>query len=94
VLKAGDGLSLSNSDPAHRAHPSVARPLRGHGLADCRRSDLWRRPRPGLARHLHLHARRIVVPQPGRLPPLDVTAPLPEHMQPLIRLIGFDPAAL
>ena len=42
---------------------------------------------------LHLHARRLVVPHPvpGR-PTIDVTAPLPEHMQRTWKLLGLDPA--
>lgn len=44
-----------------------------------------------LARNLHLHARRIVLPwPPGRT--MDVTAPLPEHMQALFHFAGADTA--
>lgn len=43
----------------------------------------------GLQNRLHLHARRIAVPHPreGRI---DVSAPLPPHMQQSWNLIGFD----
>lgn len=44
----------------------------------------------GVSRRLHLHARRIVFPHPrGGI--VDVTAPLPEHMQAAFALFGFDP---
>lgn len=43
----------------------------------------------GVSRRLHLHARRIVFPHPrGGI--VDVTAPLPEHMQAAFALFGFD----
>lgn len=41
---------------------------------------------------LHLHARRLVLPHPrAGKPPIDVTAPLPEHMLRSFALIGLDP---
>lgn len=43
----------------------------------------------GVAEKLHLHARRLVVPRPGRKP-IDVTAPLPAHMEETWRNLGFD----
>lgn len=50
----------------------------------------WSAP-GGLDDRLHLHARRIVVPHPqGGM--LDVTAPLPPHMQRAFELLGFDQA--
>ena len=45
----------------------------------------------GLQNRLHLLARRIVVPHP-RGGVIDVTAPLPPHMQQSWNLIGFDSA--
>ncbi|MHA1553057.1 MAG: RluA family pseudouridine synthase [Alphaproteobacteria bacterium] len=50
----------------------------------------WELP-GGMQNRLHLHARRIVVPHPagGKL---DVTAPLPPHMQQTWNLLGFDAA--
>ena len=46
----------------------------------------------GIQKRLHLHARRIVVPAPdGGV--LDVTAPLPAHMQQSWNLLGFDEAS-
>jgi 23S rRNA pseudouridine955/2504/2580 synthase len=42
---------------------------------------------------LHLHARRLVIPHPRRgAAPIDVTAPLPDHMTRTWALLGFDPA--
>jgi 23S rRNA pseudouridine955/2504/2580 synthase len=43
----------------------------------------------GVQNRLHLHARRLVIPHPaGGV--LDVTAPLPQHMQQSWNLFGFD----
>jgi 23S rRNA pseudouridine955/2504/2580 synthase len=43
----------------------------------------------GIQNRLHLHARRIVMPLPsGKL--LDVSAPLPQHMQQSWNLLGLD----
>ncbi len=48
----------------------------------------WQRPQE-LGRGLHLHARRLIVPLlGGRI--LDISAPLPEHMQKTFNLLGFD----
>lgn len=43
----------------------------------------------GISRKLHLHARRLRIPHPdgGRL---DISAPLPQHMQDSFTLLGFD----
>jgi len=43
----------------------------------------------GMQNKLHLHARRIVMPHPAG-GTLDVTAPLPPHMQQSWNLLGFD----
>jgi 23S rRNA pseudouridine955/2504/2580 synthase len=43
-----------------------------------------------LANKLHLHARRIVFPHPATGKPVDVTAPLPEHMGQTWEMFGFD----
>ncbi|HEV7276414.1 MAG TPA: RluA family pseudouridine synthase [Devosiaceae bacterium] len=45
---------------------------------------------PGLAEGLHLHARRIAVPLRGG-GRLDISAPLPPHMQASFEALGFDP---
>lgn len=48
----------------------------------------WELP-GGIQKKLHLHARRIRIPHPkGGM--LDVTAPLPPHMQQSWNLLGFD----
>jgi 23S rRNA pseudouridine955/2504/2580 synthase len=39
---------------------------------------------------LHLHARRLVIPHPADGARLDVTAPLPQHMQRTWELLGLD----
>ncbi len=39
---------------------------------------------------LHLHARRLILPR-GKGEPLDVSAPLPEHMRTTWELLGLDP---
>jgi 23S rRNA pseudouridine955/2504/2580 synthase len=43
----------------------------------------------GIQQRLHLHARRIVMPLPSG-DTLDVTAPLPQHMQQTWNLLGLD----
>jgi 23S rRNA pseudouridine955/2504/2580 synthase len=48
----------------------------------------WELP-GGLQKRLHLHARRIVMPLPSG-GTLDVSAPLPQHMQQSWNLLGFD----
>jgi 23S rRNA pseudouridine955/2504/2580 synthase len=45
-----------------------------------------------ISRKLHLHARRLVIDQPGG-GKLDVTAQLPEHFAASMEQLGFDPAA-
>ena len=66
---------------AHIGHPIIGDPLY-FDLAD------WQLP-GGVQNRLHLHARRIVVPHPdgGKL---DITAPLPAHMQQSWNLFGFE----
>jgi 23S rRNA pseudouridine955/2504/2580 synthase len=49
----------------------------------------WELP-GGLQNRLHLLARRIVVPHPAGKGVIDVTAPLPPHMQQSWNLLGFD----
>jgi 23S rRNA pseudouridine955/2504/2580 synthase len=39
---------------------------------------------------LHLHARRLVIPHPAGDTRIDVTAPLPQHMQRTWELLGLD----
>ncbi|QCI68656.1 RluA family pseudouridine synthase [Phreatobacter stygius] len=46
---------------------------------------------PGGVQHkLHLHARRLVVPHPRGKGTIDVSAPLPPHMQQTFNLLGWD----
>ena len=40
---------------------------------------------------LHLHARRLMLPHPFEKAPIDVTAPLPEHMLRTWQLLGLNP---
>ncbi|NWG24959.1 MAG: RluA family pseudouridine synthase [Pseudorhodoplanes sp.] len=66
---------------AHIGHPIVGDP-KYFAIEN------WEFP-GGLQNKLHLHARRIAVPHPreGRI---DVSAPLPPHMQQSWNLLGFD----
>jgi RluA family pseudouridine synthase len=89
VLAAGDGLSLVEFRPetgrTHqlRVHAAVSGwPIAGDPLYGGDRAR-------ALARHLHLHARRLVIPYGHNAPPIDVTAPMPDHMAGLVRLAGF-----
>jgi 23S rRNA pseudouridine955/2504/2580 synthase len=66
---------------AHIDHPIVGDPKYFS-------KENWELP-GGLQNRLHLLARRIVVPHP-RGGVVDVTAPLPPHMQQTWNLIGFD----
>lgn len=49
----------------------------------------WHLP-GGIQNRLHLLARRIVIPHPRTGQPLDISAPLPPHMQQSWNLLGFD----
>ena len=70
---------------AHMAH--IGHPIVG----DPRYFDVenWELP-GGIQNRLHLLARRIVIPHPRTGLPVDVTAPLPAHMQQSFNLLGFD----
>ncbi len=71
---------------AHAAH--IGHPI----IGDPKYFDAkdWEAPR-GIQNKLHLHARRIVIAHPAG-GTLDVTAPLPAHMQQSWNLFGFDAA--
>ncbi len=71
-------------------HPIVGDPKYNGGTGpDPRRLDPLRAIPDGVERKLHLLARRLVLPNPsGGI--LDVTAPLPPHMQASWDLFGFD----
>jgi 23S rRNA pseudouridine955/2504/2580 synthase len=47
-------------------------------------------PVEGLEMKLHLHARRLILPR-GKGAPLDISAPLPDHMMKSWGLLGLDP---
>jgi 23S rRNA pseudouridine955/2504/2580 synthase len=70
---------------AHAAH--IGHPIVG----DPKYFDIenWELP-GGLQQRLHLLARRIVIPHPRTGKPIDVTAPLPPHMQQSFNLLGFE----
>ncbi|WP_424361919.1 RluA family pseudouridine synthase [Methylocystis parvus] len=71
-------------------HPIFGDPKYGHRPEDeVRRRDPLRAMPDGLDYKLHLLARRLVLPHPkGGV--LDVTAPLPDHMQRSWEMFGFD----
>lgn len=72
-------------------HPIIGDPKYKLDLAqnDPRRTDPLRALPSGISNKLHLLARRLVLPHPmgGTV---DVSAPLPEHMQQTFELFGFD----
>jgi 23S rRNA pseudouridine955/2504/2580 synthase len=70
---------------AHAAH--IGHPIVG----DPKYFDIenWEIP-GGIQQKLHLMARRIVIPHPRTGKPIDVTAPLPPHMQQTFNLLGLD----
>ncbi|CAN5213272.1 RluA family pseudouridine synthase [soil metagenome] len=70
---------------AHIGHPIIGDPKYFHA------EESWDFP-GGVQKKLHLHARRIVMPHPAG-GTLDVTAPLPPHMQQTWNLLGFDSEA-
>jgi 23S rRNA pseudouridine955/2504/2580 synthase len=71
-------------------HPIIGDPKYGAKPAkDPSRTDPLRAVPDGIERKLHLLARRLVLPHP-RGGTLDVTAPLPPHMQKSFDLFGFD----
>ena len=72
---------------AHAAH--IGHPIVG----DPKYFDIenWQLP-GGIQNRLHLLARRIVIPHPRTGKAIDVTAPLPPHMEQSWNLLGFDAA--
>ena len=70
---------------AHAAH--IGHPIVG----DPKYFDIenWELP-GGIQKKLHLLARRIVIPHPKTGKPVDVSAPLPAHMQQSWNLLGLD----
>ncbi len=71
-------------------HPIFGDPKYGHDEDAARRHhDPMRAMPDGLERKLHLLARRLVLPHPAG-GTIDVTAPLPPHMQKTWDTFGFD----
>jgi 23S rRNA pseudouridine955/2504/2580 synthase len=71
-------------------HPIIGDPKYGVTEPnDPRRNDPLRAIPDAVERKLHLLARRLILPHP-RGGTLDVTAPLPPHMQQAFDLFGFD----
>ncbi|MDE2579363.1 MAG: RluA family pseudouridine synthase [Hyphomicrobiales bacterium] len=71
-------------------HPIFGDPKYGHDHEALQRQrDPLRAMPDGVERKLHLLARRLVLPHP-RGGEIDVTAPLPEHMQKSWDMFGFD----
>jgi 23S rRNA pseudouridine955/2504/2580 synthase len=70
---------------AHAAH--IGHPI----IGDPKYFDRHNAEIPGgIQNRLHLLARRIVLPHPRGTGVIDVTAPLPDHMQQSWNLLGFD----
>ena len=71
-------------------HPILGDPKYNRkGRNDPARNDPLRAVPPGIEPKLHLLARRLVLPHP-RGGTIDVTAPLPEHMQATFAMFGFE----
>lgn len=94
VLAQGDGLAALELKPTTgRTHQlrvhceAIGHPIAGDPIYGGDRAK-------ALARHLHLHAQSILLPGRKDRAPLIVSAPVPEHMQALIRMAGMDPAIL
>jgi len=71
-------------------HPIIGDPKYGlKPKSDPSRNDPLRNIPEGVERKLHLLARRLILPHPSG-GTLDVTAPLPPHMQRSFDMFGFD----
>jgi 23S rRNA pseudouridine955/2504/2580 synthase len=70
-------------------HPIIGDPKYGGNAKDPRKNDPLRSIPDGVERKLHLLARRLILPHPNG-GTLDVTAPLPPHMQKTFDMFGFD----
>jgi 23S rRNA pseudouridine955/2504/2580 synthase len=68
---------------AHIGHPIIGDDKYFHAEPD------WDFP-GGMQNKLHLHARRIIIPHPSGKGVIDVSAPLPHHMQQSWNLLGLD----
>ena len=69
--------------------PIVGDNIYGHAATERRAQNLPFVPEAGAAR-LHLHAREIVIPLSRNKPPVQVTAPVPEHLHERLRACGWD----
>jgi 23S rRNA pseudouridine955/2504/2580 synthase len=70
-----------------RAHMALI----GHPIVGDRKYEGERDLTESIEARLHLHARRLVIPHPRQgMPRIDVTAPLPDHMQRTWELLGLD----
>ncbi|MBS7541056.1 RluA family pseudouridine synthase [Ancylobacter lacus] len=94
LLAAGEGLSVVALSPlTGRTHQlrvhmdAIGHPIFGDSI-------YGGAPRLPGSPALHLHARRLVLPQGRGKPPLDVRAPLPAHMLATLAALGLDAAAL
>ncbi|GAB4067405.1 RNA pseudouridine synthase [Ancylobacter sonchi] len=91
LVAAGEGLSVLALSPlTGRTHQlrvhmdAIGHPLLGDSIY----GGASRLPGGPV---LHLHARRVVVPQPKGKPPVDARAPLPPHMVATLAGMGLDP---
>ncbi|BBE73311.1 RluA family pseudouridine synthase [Oharaeibacter diazotrophicus] len=93
VVARGERLTVVDLSPktgrthqlrVHMAH--LGHPIVGDGVYG---GDLAR----GVDKHLHLHARRVVVPFLKKKPPVVAEAPVPDHMRRLLGRLGALDAA-
>ena len=66
----------------------MGNPIVGDGKYGDRESDVFEET--GIAKKLHLHARALSLPRRNKAP-IEITAPLPQHMLDTWKILGFDP---
>ncbi|HXG79881.1 MAG TPA: RluA family pseudouridine synthase [Methyloceanibacter sp.] len=92
VDRAGQTVSFLSLKPVTgrqhqlRAHMAIL----GHPILGDEKYPSGKELPDGIERKLYLHARRISFPHPSGEGVVDVTAPLPEHMQKAFALFGFE----
>jgi 23S rRNA pseudouridine955/2504/2580 synthase len=92
VDRAGQGIAFVSLKPVTgrqhqlRAHMAII----GHPILGDEKYPSGAELPEGVTNRLHLHARRISFPHPSGEGVVDVTAPLPGHMQQSFTLFGFD----